>query len=205
MGGGDCDGSDGGGFGAEDAGAEGDWLPMMLGEERHLFRGPSAFGAYCEGDVLAYQLRRLLPRDFQGGGKGGGLLGFAEQDARGGVFLFEGWLQGGGVGDFRDIGAAGLLGGFQSDAAPAFGALEGGLGEVFFGAAGEDGCDAGDAKLGGLFDGPLHVVELEDGEEEVEGEGRVGFKLFVEREDVIRVAETVVISARWRKPLATMS
>ena len=62
-------------------------------------------------------------RDFQGGGKGGGLLGFAEQNARGGVFLFEGWFQGGRVGDFRDIGAAGLLGGFQSDATPSFGAL----------------------------------------------------------------------------------
>jgi len=53
---------------------------------------------------------------------------------------------------------------------------------MFFGAAGEDGRDFGDAQLGGLFDGPLHVVELEDGEEEMEREGGVGLKLFVEGE-----------------------
>ena len=51
MGGGDCDGGDGGGFGAEDAGAEGYWLPLMLGEERHLFGGAAAFGADGEGGV----------------------------------------------------------------------------------------------------------------------------------------------------------
>ena len=33
-------------FGAENTWAEGDWLPLMLGEEGHLFGGPSAFGAY---------------------------------------------------------------------------------------------------------------------------------------------------------------
>ena len=60
--------------------------------------------------------------------------------------------------------------------------FSGGLGEMLFGAASEDGCDAGDAELGGLFDGPLHVVELEDGEEEMEREGRVGGELFVEHE-----------------------
>ena len=42
---------------------------------------------------------------------------------------------------------------------------------MLFGAAGEDGSDAGDAQFSGLFDGPLHVVELEDGEEEMEREG----------------------------------
>ncbi len=61
--------------------------------------------------------------------------------------------------------------------------LSGGLGEVLFGAAGEDGGDAGDAEFGGLFDGPLHVVELEDGEEEMEGKGGVGGELFVEGEE----------------------
>ncbi len=96
------------------------------------------------------------------------------------MLLFEGWLEVGGVGDPGDVGAARLLTGFKSDAAPAFGAFEGGLGQVFFCAAGEHGCDAGDAQLGGLFDGPLHVIELEDGEEEREGESCVGFELFVE-------------------------
>ena len=43
------DGGDGGGFGAEDAGAEGDGLPGVLGEEGDLFGGPAAFGADGEG------------------------------------------------------------------------------------------------------------------------------------------------------------
>ena len=49
-------------------------------------------------------------------------------------------------------------------------------------AAGEDGRDAGDAQLGGLFDGPLEVVELEDSEQEVDGEGCAGFEFLVEDE-----------------------
>ena len=53
---------------------------------------------------------------------------------------------------------------------------------MLFGAAGEDGGDAGDAELGGLFDAPLEVIELEDGEQQVEGKARVGFELFVEGE-----------------------
>jgi hypothetical protein len=49
---GDGDGGDGGGFGAEDARAEGYGLPLVLGEEGDLFGGPAAFGAYgyCVGD-----------------------------------------------------------------------------------------------------------------------------------------------------------
>jgi hypothetical protein len=49
VGGGYGDGGDGGGFGSEDAWAEGDWLPLMLGEEGHLFGSPAAFGAYGYG------------------------------------------------------------------------------------------------------------------------------------------------------------
>src|ERR1700754_4259462 len=41
---GDGDGGDGCGFSAEDARAEGDGLPFALGEERHFFGGPAAFG-----------------------------------------------------------------------------------------------------------------------------------------------------------------
>ena len=96
--------------------------------------------------------------------------------------MFEGWLEGCGVDDFGYVGAAGLLGGFEGDAAPAFGSFEGSVGEVFFGAAGEDGGDAGDAQLGDLFDGPLHVIELENGEEEMKRKGGVGRELFVEGE-----------------------
>ncbi len=53
---------------------------------------------------------------------------------------------------------------------------------MLLGAAGEDGRDAGDAEFGGFLDGPLEVIELEDGEQEVDGEGCVGFQLFVEGE-----------------------
>ncbi len=54
MSGSDGDGGDGGGFGAEDAGAEGDVLPLVLGEEGHFFGGPAAFGAYGDGRILTY-------------------------------------------------------------------------------------------------------------------------------------------------------
>ena len=63
----------------------------------------------------------------------------------------------------------------------------GGEGEVLLGAAGKDGRDAGDAEFGGLLDGPLEAVELEDGEQKVDGEGRVGFQLFVEGEEDFRL------------------
>jgi hypothetical protein len=46
---GNGDGGDGGGFGAEDAGAEGYGLPCVLEEEGDLFGGPAAFGAYGDG------------------------------------------------------------------------------------------------------------------------------------------------------------
>ncbi len=71
----------------------------------------------------------------------------------------------------------------MGDAAPAIDSFSGGLGEVLLSAAGEDGGDAADAEFGGLFDGPLEVIELEDGEQEVQGEVGFGFELFVEGED----------------------
>ena len=40
----DGQGGDGGGFGAEDARAEGDVVPAVIGEELHLVGGPAAFG-----------------------------------------------------------------------------------------------------------------------------------------------------------------
>ena len=51
MSAGDGDGGDGGGFGAEDAGAEGDGLPLVLGEEGDLFwvqppSGPMAMAVF---------------------------------------------------------------------------------------------------------------------------------------------------------------
>ena len=51
------------------------------------------------------------------------MFGLAEEDADGRFFLFEGGFEGDGVGDLGDVGAAGLLAGFEGDTAPAFGAL----------------------------------------------------------------------------------
>lgn len=179
IGGGYGDGGDGGGFGAEDARAEGDGLPLVGREEGHLFGSPAAFGADGEGGVGLLWGGLCVE---EGGGDGGGLLGFAEENAGGALFLFEGLFEGDGVGDLGDGGAAGLLGGFKGNAAPALDAFGGGLGEVLFCAAGEDGGDAGYAQLGGFFDGPFHVIELEDGEEEMKWERGVGLELFVEGE-----------------------
>ena len=53
---------------------------------------------------------------------------------------------------------------------------------MLFGAAGEDGRDAGDAEFRGFFKGPLEVIELEDGEVEVERERGVGLEFFMQDE-----------------------
>ena len=170
----DGDGGDGGGLGAEDSRAEGDGLPNVMPEELKFFGGPAAFGADGEGDGLGCGT--------EGGLEGRGLLDLAEEDARGGGLGGEGCLQGGGVGDVRDGGATGLLGGLEGDASPAVDTFDRGEGEVLFGAPGEDGDDAVDAEFGGLFDGPLKVIELEDGEQQMEGKAGVGFELFVQGE-----------------------
>src|ERR1035437_8927368 len=73
----------------------------------------------------------------EGGGEGEGLLGFAEEDARGGGFAGQGGGEWGGVENIGDVGAAGLLGGFEGDATPAFGTFGRGEGEMLLGAAGE--------------------------------------------------------------------
>ncbi len=173
MGAGDRNGGDGGGFGAEDSWAEGDGGPRVGGEKGHFVGSPAAFGADGQGELrgLGEGLR-----------EGEGLLGFAEEDAEGGLLLLESQLERSWVGDLGDGGAAGLLGGFVGDAAPAFDALGGGLGQVLFGAAGEDWRDAGDAEFGSFFDGPLEVVEFEDGEQQMNGQGRIGLQLFEQDE-----------------------
>ncbi len=77
----------------------------------------------------------------------GGLFGLAEQNAVGAGFGGEGGTERGGIGDLGDGDAAGLLGALEGDAPPAFGSFGCGEGEVLFGAAGEDGREAGDAEL----------------------------------------------------------
>ncbi len=180
MGGGDGYGGYGGGFGAEDAWAEGDGLPGVVEEKLDFFGGPAALGADGEGDwgEVGGRRRGLL----EGLGEGCGLFEFAEQDAMGARLLEESWLELGWIGDLGDGGAAGLFGGFERYAAPAIDAFAGGELEVFFCASGEDGGDLFDAEFGGFFDAPLEVVEFKDGEEEVEGEAGLGFELFVEEE-----------------------
>ena len=46
---GDGDGGDGGGFGTQDAWAQGDVGPVMVGKEGHFFGGPAAFGTDGQG------------------------------------------------------------------------------------------------------------------------------------------------------------
>ena len=125
----------------------------------------------------------------QGGGEGEGLLGFAEEDAEACGFASERGGEYGRVGDLGDVGAAGLLGGFESDASPAGYSLLGSEGEMLFRATGEDGRDAGDAEFGRLLDGPLEVVELEDGEQQVDGKSGVCFKFFVKGEGYFGVGD----------------
>ena len=98
-------------------------------------------------------------------------------------FASEGGGEWSGIEDMGGVAAAGLLGGFQCDATPSGDSLGGGEGEVLLGALGEDGRDAGDAEFGDFFDGPLEAIELEDGEQKVDGEGGVGFELFAEGEE----------------------
>lgn len=111
----------------------------------------------------------------QCGGEGEGLFGFAEKDAGAGEFVADSVGEWDGVQDLRDIGAAGLLGGLERNATPTVCALGRGEGEVLLCAVGEDGCDACDAELSGLLDGPLEVIEFEDGKQKVDGQGCVGF------------------------------
>jgi hypothetical protein len=60
---------------------------------------------------------------------------------------------------------------------------------MLFGATGEDRRYASYAQFGCLFDSPLHVIELEDGEEEVEGKGSVGLEFLVEGEEDLIFAD----------------
>ena len=53
-----------------------------------------------------------------------------------------------------------MLAAFAGDFTPTLDALRGGGGEAFFGTVGNDGDDAGDAELRGLFDEPLEAIEL---------------------------------------------
>jgi len=76
-----------------------------------------------------------------------------------------------------------LFGGFEGDAPPSFGSFGGGEAKVFFGAAGENGRDFRHPQFRGFFYAPLEVVELEDGEQEMDRQGGVGFELFVQGEE----------------------
>lgn len=48
----DAQSGDGRGFGTQDAGAEGDRMPAVLGEKLHFIGCPAAFGAYGQGDAV---------------------------------------------------------------------------------------------------------------------------------------------------------
>jgi len=142
-------------------------MPLLRGEKRHFIGGPAAFGADGEDGVRAF----VCGED---GGERRFFFSFGKQNfsrCNGGG---ERGFQGERVVDGRNIRAARLLRGFDGDAAPAFDTLSGRLREMLFSAAREHGRDAGNAKLGRFLDCPLETVELEDGEEEMEGQGRFG-------------------------------
>ncbi len=138
-------------------------MPLVSGEEGHLFGSPAAFGTYGEGGV-----RHTLSRcggALKAAVRVSGLFGLARAGCGWGWSRLRGRARGVGSAISGMVGAAGLLGGFEGDAAPAFGTFGRGEGEMFFRAAGEDGRDPCYTELGGFFDGPLEVIELEDGEQ----------------------------------------
>ena len=57
-------------------------------------------------------------------------------------------------------------------------------------AAREDGCDAGGAEFGCFLDAPLKMIELEDGEQEMDWKCGIGFELFMKREDDLAVGDS---------------
>jgi len=82
----------------------------------------------------------------------------------------------------RDVGAAGLLCRFLSDAAPAFHAFGCGLREMLFCSACDDGNNGSHAELCHFFDGPFHAVKFEDGHDQSYGQGAIVCDLFMESE-----------------------
>ena len=60
---------------------------------------------------------------------------------------------------------------------------------MFFGAARKDRCDARGAKLGELFEPPLVVIELDDGQQKVNGERGFGLQLLAESEGYLPFAD----------------
>jgi hypothetical protein len=70
----------------------------------------------------------------------------------------------------------------MDQAAPTFDALVGGLREMFFSAAREDGYDGGNSELSCFFDGPFHAIEFEDGEKKRDGQCGFGVEFAQEIE-----------------------
>ena len=66
---------------------------------------------------------------------------------------------------------------------------------MFFCATGEDGGDLCYTEFGGFFDGPLHVIELEYGEQEVKRKSGIGLEFFVKDEENFGFADTGYLGA----------
>lgn len=156
----DGEGGEGGGFGAEDEGAEGDALPGGVLSGFAFARVPAAFGAAEEG------------------GGGGGVRQDGEDRRR--VFRLVEKEAGFGLGvqglfeldhgaDFRGAQAARLLAGFAGDLFPARAALFGGRVQSFLRSQADDRGDAFDAEFGGFLDHPFETVELEQRGQKVDG------------------------------------
>jgi len=183
----DAEGGDGGGFGAENAWAERNRLPGMIGEELHFVGGPSAFGANGQSDVAegCGWIRGML----ECRGERVVLLGFGEQELDRRGDFGERLLEREWVVDLREIAAARLLCGLKDDATPAFDTFGGGEREMFFSASRKDRCDARGAKLGEFFETPLIVIELDDGEKKVNGKRSFGLEFLAESEGYLPFAD----------------
>ena len=165
---------EGGGFDAEDEGAEGEGGEAG-GEEGGGFGwGEVAFGADGEGEGGGEGVGEGVEPggDGDGGGEegaegGGGAVG----PGRGGEDGVEG-LRGG---DEGEPGVAGLFAGGEGDGGPA-GGLAGGVGgfDADDGVVGLHGDDASGAEFDGFLDDPVHFLLADKGLEEPEGGGGAG-------------------------------
>ena len=115
-------------------------------------------------------ISRICDRFFDGMPKCGGALLLSQEETRGFAGLTRCCFQGEDIIDRWNIGAAGLLRSFTSDATPALNSILRRLREMLLAAAGDDGDDALDAQLRSFFNGPLKTIEFEDGEEQGDGE-----------------------------------
>ncbi len=103
---------------------------------------------------------------------------FGEKNARGRRWLLQACVERDGVFNGWKIGAAGLFGCFVSETPPSLDALLCRLREMLLCATSDDRNDLRYAEFGGFFNGPLHAVKFEHGDEQRDGQSRFSSDLF---------------------------